>query len=453
MESDPSNIQSELLEIFDTSSEEEMHEQAQAKLKREGTLRSLREPYASLAIYMNALNKYPPLQEDEELELAKQIKKQEKELKNLVSACTGLFKKEYLTKLSAKQKRALRQNFQSLNDTLRLFESLIQWDRKKKKIFNELNRLTKESETRKNLQDELHVVKAGIAKTIAEITLGETITQVMRDLGKLSYTKRQKITERELGRILRKIDSGAQEIKALKTHMIQHHLRLVFFLAKKYIHRGLPLADLIQEGNLGLVRAIDTYDYQRGPRFITYATWWIRQAFIRALNNKSKMIRKPVYINEQLNQINKASEQLLKESSREPTTKEIALKTGISLEFIERVKQSFKDPISLDTPYEGDGESIITFIRDKKQIPVVEQAIFSNLSETLDEALCDLTSREQEIVKLRFGIDATHDHTLEEIGEKFNLTRERIRQILEKALKKMRNHRYIRRLQDFIELN
>jgi RNA polymerase primary sigma factor len=435
----------------------DQHTGHKEEIQGEGTMLSSGGPYSSLDIYTQTLNQFRPLHEEDEFILAKQIKEREEECKNLAIKWARLFRKECLKKSSVKKVKEMSQNLKSLNNTFELFDGLIQLERGQKKIAGELKRLTKESKTREKIQEELYTVRAEIGKAIAEITLGKTTSTIMGELKKLSHsnkeTKKQQIITRELKRLLREIDHRSKEIRALKARMIQAHLRLVFFLAKKYTHRGLSLPDLIQEGNLGLIRAIDTFDYQRGPRFISYATWWIKQAFIRALNSKSMTIRKPVYVSEKLCQINKTSNRLLKECEREPTLEEIACKTNTPLEAVERVVQSFKDPLSLDTSYEGNGEGIITFIQDKKSIPTLERAISSNLSEILDGVLCDLTPREQEIVKLRFGIDTTHDHTLEEIGEKFNLSRERIRQILEVALKTLRNLKHMRRLQDFIELN
>jgi RNA polymerase primary sigma factor len=201
------------------------------------------------------------------------------------------------------------------------------------------------------------------------------------------------------------------------------------------------------------MRAIDTYDFERAPRFATYARWWIKQSFIRALNSKSMTIRKPFYINEKLCQINKASNRLLKARERMPTLKEIASDTNTPLEIVERVVQSFRDPLSFDAPDREKSECIINPLQCEKIAPVLEQVISCNLSHTIDGALSSLPAREREIVKLRFGIGTTHDHTLEEIGQKFDLTRERIRQILNTVLIKLRHSKRMTKLKDFAEFN
>ncbi len=493
MDFDPLNIQDKFLAILDRDlPEEEMNEQVhrqlllvyktdqpgknlssstirasdevceQSELQEEGEgdlyLSSQGGSSSSLDIYMKTLSRFSPLHEEEEIILAKQIKEREKRCIKLVIKWRGLLKKAYFNKYSTKKTKAITEKFQSCNGTFNLFEYLVKWERKQKKINRELNKLIKDSTTRQALQEELYKVEAEIAKAIAKINLSKTtINRIMRDLKNLSHSKRetknQGIVKRELRNILKDIDHSSKEIRALKNQLVQAHLRLVIFMAKKHMHRGLSLSDLIQEGNLGLMRAIDTYDYQRCHRFITYATWWVRQAIVRALDCQSRTIRKPIYLNEKLCHIKKASDRLRKECEREPTLKEIAREANVSPESIEKVMQSFKEAVSLDSFIEEKGDSVFNFPKDKKASPIFERVISSNLSQMLDRVLSDLTPREKKVVKLRFGMGATHDHTLEEIGEEFNLTRERIRQILEVALNKLKNPKHMRKLRDFIELN
>ena len=309
------------------------------------------------------------------------------------------------------------------------------------------------------LKKNLYKIEAEISKCIAKTKLSLTdINRIIRNLNKIPITKRNKnkygLIEKELKKTIRDISKLSKGIKQLKNELVQANLRLVISIAKKYTHHGLTLSDLIQEGNLGLIRAVDTYDYRRGHRFITYATWWIRQAMIRALDCQSRTIRTPVYINEQFSRMMKASNLFLQEYGREPTLEEIAETTNTPLESVEKVLQSFKDSISLDDFDEEKSESLSILISNHDTNSTLEQVVItSNLSCVMDVVLSDLSMREREIVKRRFGIGQNGDHTLEEIGKEFNLSRERIRQILEAALRKIRTPNHMMALKDFMNPN
>ena len=414
---------------------------------------------SSLAIYFKAISRHPLLDEEEERSLAKRIKESEVECKHLVVKWKHLLKNEFLGMFPIKQMKEILSKLRQANGYFNLFDDLIKLEKERKKVSRVLNRTTDKSIDRKELEEGLHKLEAAIAKCIAKISLSKTtINKLTRNLKRIThgktYTKKRQVIEKELRSTLREIDKHSKEIKVLKNQLVQSNLRLVISIAKKYDGHGIALSDLIQDGNLGLIRAIDTYDYRRGHRFITYATWWIRQAMIRALDCQSRTIRTPVYINEKLNQIVKASNRLLKKHQREPTLMEIAQETNIPLESIQKVMGSFKDSIPLDTLTEEKGEGIIKPSLDHETISVLEQVISSNLSHTINNLiLSDLTQREREIVKLRFGIGEKHDHTLEEIGKEFNLSRERIRQILEGALGKLRSPKSMMKLKDFINPN
>jgi RNA polymerase primary sigma factor len=252
--------------------------------------------------------------------------------------------------------------------------------------------------------------------------------------------------------LAKKIEKGDVEAKK---KLAGANFRLVVSIAKRYVGRSpnLTLLDLIQEGNLGLIRAIDTYDYRRGHRFISYATWWIRQAIIRALDCQSRTIRTPVHINEKFKKITKISHQLLQEYKGKPSLENIAKETNTPLESIEKVIKCFNDTISLDTCIDKGGNDVTTPPLGYPMLSTLGKVISSDLSQHIDLMLSDLTLREREIVKLRFGIGVIHDHTLEEIGEKFHLSRERIRQILERALDKLRNPKHMIQLKDFVDFN
>ena len=411
-----------------------------------------------LVIYFRTINKFPLLNEEEEVTLARKIKKTEEECKDLVIQWRCLFKKEFLTAFSGKQMPEISKNLELLNGSLHLFEDLIKLERKHKKVQRTIKRLAKGSIPDQILQRELYSVKSDISKLIARISLHKkSFYNLLRSLKKIFHVKKNNkklhVVEKELRGILGDIGLLSNKIKVLKNQMIEANLRLVISIAKRYVNRGLTLPDLIQEGNLGLIRAIDTYDYERGHRFITYATWWIRQAMIRALDCQSRTIRTPVYMNEKLNQITKATSHLQQEHKREPSLKEIAEETNIPLESVEKVIQSSKDCTSLDTPIQKQGGSVSNLAAGNEPLSALDQIIQLNLSHTTESMLSDLTQRERDIIKLRFGIGADHDHTLEEIGGEFKLSRERIRQILEVALNKLRTPQRMRQLKDFINLN
>jgi RNA polymerase primary sigma factor len=253
---------------------------------------------------------------------------------------------------------------------------------------------------------------------------------------------------------LREIESLAAEVKHMKNQMVNANLRLVISIAKKYLNQGVALADLIQEGNLGLMRAIDTYDYVRGHRLVTYATWWIKQAMIRAIDCQAKTVRTPVYVNEKINQIMKASNRLYQEWKREPTLSEIAEVTKTPLENLERVLKSSKDNVPLEYLVEDQIEGAAASAEDIQGRSIPAQVAADQLAHIVnDMVMSDLTARERDIVRLRFGIGDEHDHTLEEIGRTFNLSRERIRQILETALRKMRTPEQLTLLREFANAN
>jgi len=252
--------------------------------------------------------------------------------------------------------------------------------------------------------------------------------------------------------IVHMVQKGEREALQAKKEMVQANLRLVISVAKKYVNRGMQFLDLIQEGNIGLMKAVDKFEYRRGYKFSTYAIWWIRQAVTRSLSDQSRTIRVPVHMTEAINKIVRTRRQVFNEIGREPTLEELGKKLGMPVEKVRKVLQIVKEPLSLETPVGDEEDSRLgDLIEDKEAILPMDAMIQSNLRETTTRVLASLTAREERIVRMRFGLGRNSDHTLEEVGQQFSVTRERIRQIEAKALRKLKHPSQSRVLRSFLD--
>ena len=268
----------------------------------------------------------------------------------------------------------------------------------------------------------------------------------------IEFSKKIGLSVGEFKKLVSRIQKGERESRVAKKEMVEANLRLVISIAKKYTNRGLQFLDLIQEGNIGLMKAVDKFEYRRGYKFSTYATWWIRQAITRSIADQARTIRIPVHMIETINKIVRTQRQIMSEFGREPTPEELAKKLAMPLEKVRKVLKIAKEPVSLETPV-GDEEdsSLGDFIEDKNALQPLDTAIQSNLSESTTKILASLTPREERVLRMRFGIGMNTDHTLEEVGLQFSVTRERIRQIEAKALRKLKHPSRSKQLKSFLE--
>ena len=431
-------------------------------------------------------NEQPTAEEEDEFNVS--LAKMEEEIKPKIISTIENLTKDY-TKLQKYQKEKLNcildgkelstsknKNFKKIQATLvdnfknlqlapHVVEELVQAHYKENKKIVSLegvllrlaldNKITREEFLRYYIGNEINPkFESFLSENQTWRSFFKKFKQDFKDIRErlVEFSEKIGLSVGEFKKLVSRIQKGERESRIAKKEMVEANLRLVISIAKKYTNRGLQFLDLIQEGNIGLMKAVDKFEYRRGYKFSTYATWWIRQAITRSIADQARTIRIPVHMIETINKIVRTQRQIMSEFGREPTPEELAKKLAMPLEKVRKVLKIAKEPVSLETPV-GDEEdsSLGDFIEDKNALQPLDTAIQSNLSESTTKILASLTPREERVLRMRFGIGMNTDHTLEEVGLQFSVTRERIRQIEAKALRKLKHPSRSKQLKSFLE--
>jgi RNA polymerase primary sigma factor len=414
--------------------------------------------------YLKDIGRVSLLTSDEEFMIAKRIEEGERKTRNLLfdlpyaikelQELGSLIKKESINIIDV-VKNIDEMNYTKKDEekykkrTLSLIHSIKTQFEKKQEI-----RKTQpkgDGATKKQMDKKLKAVDQKIEESLANLKLNKKILEelIRRMTKQVRYLDDKEA--RAIKKRLAEIIETENSLKVVKNRLIQANLRLVINIAKKYLNRGLSFLDLIQEGNMGLMKAAEKYDYQKGYKFSTYSTWWIRQAITRAIADYARTIRVPVHVLETMNKITKVTISLFQELGREPNLEEISNKAGLPLEKVRKIMKVSNEPISIETPIGDDESKLGDFIADPKSPSPFMELVGISLKEEIDKVLSTLTPREEKVIKMRLGIGEKTDYTLEEVGEVFGLTRERIRQIEAKALRKLKHPSRRKRLESFLE--
>ena len=416
--------------------------------------------------YLKDIGRVSLLNSEEEYMIAKRIEDGERMIRNLLfdlphaiqelMEIAGLLKKEAINIVDV-VKNIDELNYTKKDEdkyrkkTVSLINSIRNQHEKKEELRKSSGKAKVPEATKKLNEKKLKALEKKVEENLINLNLNkkvleEIIRKVQRQLKFMDDKEARKVRKRllEIG----EIENG---LKTVKNRLIQANLRLVINIAKKYLNRGLSFLDLIQEGNMGLMKAAEKYDYQKGYKFSTYSTWWIRQAITRAVADYARTIRVPVHVLETMNKITKVTISLFQELGREPNLDEISLKAGLPLEKVRKIMKVSNEPISIETPIGDDESKLGDFIADPKSPSPFNELVSISLKEEIDKVLSTLTPREEKVIRMRLGIGEKTDYTLEEVGEVFGLTRERIRQIEAKALRKLKHPSRRKRLESFLE--
>ena len=415
--------------------------------------------------YLKDIGRVSLLTSDEEYTIAKKIEEGERKIRNLLFDLPVVIHE--LQEISSHLKKDMVNVIDIIKNIDELNFTKNDGERYKNKTISIINSIKNQFYRKQQLQRALAGRISQTNKKVAEKKISEIELKIDEHLMNLNLNKKvleeiiRKIgkqlkfmDDKEIKRVRKRLTEIGQienGLKTVKNRLIQANLRLVINIAKKYLNRGLSFLDLIQEGNMGLMKAAEKYDYQKGYKFSTYSTWWIRQAITRAIADYARTIRVPVHVLETMNKITKVTISLFQELGREPNLEEISLKAGLPLEKVRKIMKVSNEPISIETPIGDDESKLGDFIADPKSPSPFSELVGLSLKEEIDKVLSTLTPREEKVIRMRLGIGEKTDYTLEEVGEVFGLTRERIRQIEAKALRKLKHPSRRRRLDTFLE--